>query len=122
MLKEREDQAKLQLLCDKITNQSREYLTIHDLGCECNLLNAKAAYKIKKKYTYIDIGGSGKYLINSDGEIYGIKAYGVINKGHFYGTLDTTENYYWGDYTAKKIVQDDRSVFILKILKKGVLK
>ena len=108
MPKERENLAKLQLLCDEITNQSREYLTIRNLGCEANLLNAKATYKIKKKYTYINVGSSGKYLINDDGEIYGIKAYGVINKGHFYGTLDTIKDFYWGDYTAKKIVQDDQ--------------
>lgn len=109
MSKERENLAKLQLLCDKITKQSKEYLQIRGLGCEANLLNAKANYIIKKKYTYIDIGQSGKYLINDNGEIYGIKAYGVINLRRSYGTLDTIDNYYWGDYTAKKITQDDRS-------------
>ena len=98
------DRAKLQLLCDKITDQSREHLEMRGLGCEANLNNAKATYLIKKKYTYIDIGQSGKYLVTKEGEIYGIKAYGVINKGHFYGTLDTIDNYHWGDYTAKKIV------------------
>jgi len=101
------DRAKLQLLCDKITNQSRECLEIKGLGCEANLLNAKATYIVKKKYTYINVGSSGKYLINNDGEIYGIKAYGVINKGHFYGTLDTINEFYWGDYTAKRIVQEN---------------
>ncbi len=102
------NRAKLQILCDTITNQTREYLTIRNLGCEANLLNAKATYKIKKKYTYIDQGGSGKYLINFDGEIYGIKAYGVINLRRFYGTLDTINEFYWGDYTAKKIVSDHK--------------
>ena len=102
------DRVKLQLLCDRITNQSRELLKIKGLDCEANLLNAKATYKIKKKYTYIDVGQSGKYLINSDGEIFGIKAYGIINTNRFHGTLDTIDHYYWGDYTAKKIVQDNR--------------
>ena len=109
-LTERKNLAKLQLLCDKITNQTRERLAIDNLGCEVNLSNAKAAYKIKKKYTYIDVGQSGKYLINSDGEIYGIKGYGVINKGQFYGTLDTIDDYYWGDYTATKISEDERGL------------
>jgi len=108
MLKERKNLSKLQLLCDKITNQSRERLKLDGLSCETNLLNAKATYIIKKKYTYIDIGNSGKYLINDNGEIYGIKAYGVINKIRFYGTLDTINEYYWGDYTAKKNTQDNR--------------
>lgn len=102
------DRAKLQLLCDKITNQSRERLVIDNLGCEANLLNSKATYKIKKKYTYIDVGQSGRYMINSNGEIYGIKAYGVIDRGHFYGTLDTIDDFYWGDYTAKRITQNNR--------------
>lgn len=107
-LTERGNLAKLQLLCDRITNQTRERLTIDDLGCETNMNNAKAIYKIKKKYTYIDVGKSGKYLINDNGEIFGIKAYGVIHLGHFYGTLDTINGYYWGDYTAKKITQENR--------------
>lgn len=38
-----------------------------------------------------------------DNNIYGIKSYGVINKKHFYRTLDTIDNYYWGKYTAIKI-------------------
>ena len=43
-----------------------------------------------KKYTKVDVGRSGKYMVvNSTGEIFGIKAYGVIHKGHCYGTLET---------------------------------
>jgi len=33
-------------------------------------------------------------------KIYGIKAYGVIHRGHYYGTLDEIDQWYWGDYTA----------------------
>ncbi len=39
---------------------------------------------------------------NETGNIYGIKAYGVIHKGHFYGTLDTINLYFWGEYRAVK--------------------
>ena len=54
-----------------------------------------------KKYTKIDVGSSGKYMVvNETGEIFGVKAYGVIHKGHRYGTLDTMNEFYWGDYTA----------------------
>lgn len=57
------------------------------------------------KYTKVDVGPahnmSGKYMIeNSTGIIYGIKGYGVVHKGHCYGTLDTVDEYYWGGYTA----------------------
>jgi hypothetical protein len=53
-----------------------------------------------KKYTKIDVGASGKYMVDSEGNIFGIKAYGVIHRGHQYGTLDTIDSWYWGDYTA----------------------
>ena len=55
-----------------------------------------------RKYINVDIGGCGKYMITPDGEIYGIKGYGVIHKGHFYGTLATIGEYWWGKYTANK--------------------
>lgn len=60
---------------------------------------AQITIKPGKKYTKIDVGRSGKYMVTNDtGEIYGIKAYGVIHKGKRYGTLDTIHDYYWGDY------------------------
>lgn len=56
-----------------------------------------------KKYTKVDIGHSGTYMVvNDTGEIFGIKAYGVIHKGHQYGTLDTINDWNWGGYTATK--------------------
>jgi len=60
--------------------------------------------KIKhgKKYTKVDIGTSGRYMIDQEGNIYGIKAYGVIHRGHHFGTLDTINNYNWGGYRAYK--------------------
>lgn len=60
-----------------------------------------------KKYTKIDVclpQQSGRYMVEIEtGKIYGIKAYGVINRLHQYGTLDTIDDYYWGDYTARHI-------------------
>ncbi len=61
--------------------------------------------KTGRKYTKVDVGRSGKYMVvNSTGEIYGIKAYGVIHKGHYYGTLETMNNWNWGKYSAYKII------------------
>lgn len=94
---------KIKILCDKITKESQEYLIKRNLGCESNLQNAIAHYHIGKKYIRIDIGSSGRYMIdNKTGEIFGIKAYGVIHKGHFFGNLDTINEYFWGDYRAYK--------------------
>ena len=67
-------------------------------------LSSSATQVIKgRKYTKVNIGRSGKYMVvNDTGEIFGIKAYGVIHKGHRFGTLDTIADYYWGDYRAYK--------------------
>lgn len=60
-----------------------------------------------KKYTKVDVGPfsqwSGKFMIDSEGNIYGIKGYGVIHRGHYYGTLETVNDWFWGDYTPIKI-------------------
>ena len=61
------------------------------------------------KYTKIDRGPehnmSGFLMVeNATGIIYGIKAYGVVHKGHRYGTLDTAGQYYWGEYGPRKLV------------------
>lgn len=48
--------------------------------------------KEKKKYIYIDCGTGGNFMIIKDTlEIFGIKAYGTINKGKFYGRIGEVE-------------------------------
>ena len=65
--------------------------------------NCKTEVKPGRKYIKIDVGFSGKYMVDMDGNIYGIKAYGVINKKKQYGTVDTTDQYYWGKYSPIKL-------------------
>ena len=61
-----------------------------------------------RKYTKVDVGSSGKYMVvNETGEIYGIKGYGVIHKGHYYGTLETMNEWNWGGFHAHKIVSQN---------------
>lgn len=67
--------------------------------------NWEVKVKPGKLYTKVDIGGSGRYMVDGAGIIYGVKAYGVIHRGHMYGTLDTINEWYWGDYYARKIDQ-----------------
>lgn len=55
------------------------------------------------KCTKVDIGPAhnmgGKFMIeNATGVIYGIKGYGKVHKGHMYGTLETVDQWYWGEY------------------------
>lgn len=53
-----------------------------------------------KKYAKVDVGSSGVYMVDLDGNIFGIKAYGVIHRGHRYGNLDTVDQWNWGGYKA----------------------
>ena len=43
--------------------------------------------KPKRKYTYVNVCHSGRYIIEGE-NVFGCKAYGVIHRGHFFGSLD----------------------------------
>jgi hypothetical protein len=54
-------------------------------------------------YTKINRGSNGSMsgmlmVENATGNIYGIKGYGQVHKGHQYGTLETVADWYWGEY------------------------
>lgn len=90
----------LERLANMIETQTLEHLHKHGImHCDSD---AKVKIRPGNKYTKIDVGTSGKYMIDDDGNIYGIKGYGQIHRRHYYGTLETIENYYWGDYTAQR--------------------
>ena len=93
---------KIEQLAKLIEYQQIERLKKEKLGCPGNLHNCKVYIRPGKKYTKIDVGYSGKYMIDDAGIIYGIKSYGVIHRGHIYGTLDTVIDFYWGGYRAIK--------------------
>ena len=63
---------------------------------------AKAKIRPGRKYTRVDVGDSGKYMIDQAGNIYGIKAYGVPHLGKRFGTLETVDQFYWGGYYATR--------------------
>lgn len=96
---------KIAKLVSLITSDTLDRFTKegHNPAHEYVIRYSTAVSKPGKLYTKIDIGHSGKYMIeNSTGEIYGIKGYGVIHRGHHFGNLDTIDQYYWGNYTAVK--------------------
>jgi hypothetical protein len=98
-------ETKLQRLAQLIAEQREiDLLRIFKINPELAKSNAVTRIVPGKKYTKIDVGPScnwsGKYMVDEDGNIYGIKAYGVIHRGHRYGTLDTIDDWYWGGYTA----------------------
>jgi len=65
---------------------------------------SKVTVKPGRKYTKVDIGTSGYFMVDENGNIFGIKGYGVVNKKKQYGTLDTINEWYWGGYVPKKIL------------------
>jgi len=76
-------------------------LKLAGVDCEANRINSKTSIKIGKKFARVDVGSSGKYMVDlQTGEIFGIKAYGVVHRGHRFGTLDTIRDWYWGRYRA----------------------
>jgi hypothetical protein len=77
-----------QELAQKIQEGEIAALRRANLACEANLNNAVARVKVGIKWDKIDVGYSGRYVVNKQGEIYGIKAYGVPHLGHSFGTLD----------------------------------
>ncbi len=85
---------KIQKLAELIEKETKERLIKAGLGCEANLINAQTHVKQGNKYVKINIGTSGKLMIDNEGNIFGIKGYNVINKAHFYGTLETINDYY----------------------------
>ena len=95
---------KLQEFAELLEKQQIEDLVKHNLACQPNRYNCKTKIIPGRKYTRVNVGTSGKYMIvNDTGEIYGIKAYGVIHRGHKYGTLDTINEWYWGEYYGRRL-------------------
>ena len=86
-----------------LETESLQRLEANGLACQANKDNCKTHVHEGKKYTRVDIGSSGRYMVeNATGNIFGIKGYGVIHKGHFYGTVDTTAEYFWGGYYPER--------------------
>lgn len=73
------------------------------VNCEANRIGRKVTVKPGQKYIKVDVGSSGRYMVEaSTGNIFGIKGYGTIHRGHWYGTLDTVAEYDWSQYYPSK--------------------
>lgn len=94
---------KLTALALKLQEDQQAQLVAGGMDCEANMGSRLTRIKPGKKYDKVDVGGSGKLMIvKATGEIFGIKGYGVIHRGHAYGTLDTIADWYWGQYYPTK--------------------
>lgn len=93
------NQDKLTRLVALIEQQQIERLKERKLDCEENITGCRVSVKPGRKYIKVDVGTSGKLMIDAKTEeIFGIKAYGQVHKGHRYGTLDTIDEWYWGEF------------------------
>ena len=93
---------KLQDFANLLEKEQIQRLYQKGLSCQANIDNCKTSIKEGKKYFKIDTAGSGKYMVDREGNIFGIKGYGIIHKGHCFGTLDTIDEYFWGEYRGIK--------------------
>lgn len=93
---------KIARLAALIEQHRTEYLNRRYPGLLDVVNDAKVTVRPGSKYVKVDVGTSGKYMVDAAGNIWGIKAYGVPHKGHGYGTLDTVDDYNWGGYVAAK--------------------
>ena len=89
--------------------QAKQKQGLLDKGYTLEFHPHEVRIKVGRKYANIDVGGphwSGCYMVELDtGNIYGIKAYGVIHRGHAYGTLETINDYDWRGYRAVRTAQ-----------------
>ena len=75
-----------------------------------------------RKYTKVDIGTSGKYMVeNETQKIYGIKAYGVIHRGHYFGTLDEFIAKHRKTTETKQIEPEDKEEYRLVLTVRQVV-
>ena len=96
---------KLEQFRELVEFQQKEFYLAFYTNPETREAQAKhdsnTRVKMGLKYAKVDVGKSGKYMVVLDtGKIYGIKAYGVVHRGHQYGTLDTIYEWDWSGYTA----------------------
>lgn len=80
-------------------------LVLHRVDLEANRNNCKISVKWGKSWILVDVGGSGNYMVDASGDIYGIKAYGVPHLGHRYGNLETIHAWDWAQghsYAVRK--------------------
>ena len=95
---------RLKKFADVLRAAQLAMLVRQGTDCQPNRDNCVVNVIPGAKYTKVNVGGSGKYMVvNDTSEIFGIKAYGVIHRGHAFGTLDTLDDFDWAHYRAQRI-------------------
>jgi hypothetical protein len=96
-------QEKIQEFAALVETEQREVIAKRYPGINLDDLHYRAKVTPGNVYVKVDFGGSGKYMVEiATGVIFGIKAYGKVHKGHRYGTLDTINQWHWGEYAGHR--------------------
>lgn len=94
-------QSKISRLALLIEQQQIQELRRHKPVCRTDLRNCKTQTKWGRKYVTIEICFCCRYMIEiATGEIFGIRGHGKVHRDYCFGTLDTIEDYWWGEYHA----------------------
>lgn len=92
---------KIRALADLLLTQQRARLAANFSQEQADHETTRVVHG--KVYAKVDVGSYGSYSARLmveyvTGVVYGTKSYGQVHKGHAYGTLDTIDQWYWGDY------------------------
>lgn len=91
---------RVQEFADKVDAQTAMQLIRDGYGAQIESHRVRVTFG--KKFARVDVGGSGRYMVDREGNIFGIKAYGVVHRGHRYGTLSEIEQWNFGGYHAQR--------------------
>ena len=96
---------KLETFAALVESDSIQRLRNEHMDAPANIAHSKTRIVPGRTYAKVNIGDSGRYMVEiATGNIFGVKGYGQVHEGHFYGTLDTINEYFWGQYyPVKKI-------------------
>lgn len=95
---------KITAFAQLVEKQQIENLIEMGYKPDSDFRNSKTSVVSGRKFTKVNIGSSGRYMVEMEtGNIFGVKGYGQVHRGHFYGTVDTTNEYFWGDYYPERL-------------------
>lgn len=92
--------AKIQEFADLVDAQTA--MSLIRRGYSDQIESNRVTVKFGKKYARVDVGSSGRYMVDREGNIFGIKGYGVVHPRRRYGNLDSLNAWDFGDYHPRQ--------------------
>ena len=94
--------AKIQALADLITVEQVERLKLQEMDCWANIHHAKTTIaRDGRRYVGIAVGTGMRYFVDkTTGLIHPSASWKTPNLKRSFGTLDSINDFYWGEYEA----------------------